>query len=589
MNPFRSKWLNLLVGVFCATSFVACSDDGGGDSPAAEVVIPEAYQTLTFETSGGEQSLVIQSNVDLTATPSETWLTVESVQSTSAKMRKFNVICEPSADGLASTAKITITATGYTGEVSVIRKGGSVLALVSDAEINATAEGGTFNIVVSANEKPTIKSSDWWVTSPEATEADGVYTFAAVVAQNLTTSARSATLTVSNTGGEVTVTVNQAAGSSSDDSDMPSDAKTLIGKIYAGINIGNTMECTSGEGAWSGYKVNSAYVAGLKAAGFNAVRIPCAWHSYIKSGSTTYEIDATWMARVKEVVDYCISNGMYVVLNSHWDTGWLEDNIFASAQEKNIVAEQKAIWTQIATAFKDYDEHLIFSGCNEPGMNETSSGGKSWASDASAITRLVEYGQTFIDAVRATGGRNALRCLVFQGLGTDIANTYTYMKTYPTDVAKDRLIAEVHYYEPYQWALMENDASWGKVFYYWGKDNHKSGSNHNPTWGEESWVSEQFGKMKTQFVDNGIPVIIGEFSSRIQSTGCDSSEAIDQELHQKSRAYFNEVVTREAKNNGCAPFYWETGTEINRNTGAVITQYAIDGLMKGAEEGTYPW
>ena len=201
----------------------------------------------------------------------------------------------------------------------------------------------------------------------------------------------------------------------------------------------------------------------------------------------------------------------------------------------------------------------------------------------------MEYEQTFIDAVRATGGRNALRCLVFQGLGTDIANTYTYMKTYPTDVAKDRLIAEVHYYEPYQWALMENDASWGKVFYYWGKDNHKSGSNHNPTWGEESWVSEQFGKMKTQFVDNGIPVIIGEFSSRIQSTGCDSSEAIDQELHQKSRAYFNEVVTREAKNNGCAPFYWETGTEINRNTGAVITQYAIDGLMKGAEEGTYPW
>ena len=581
----KIKWLS---AALCAMAFAACSDDSGNDTPAVDIVIPEAYQTLTFETSGGEQPLIIQSGVDLTATPSESWLSVESVSSTSTKMRKFNVTCQPSTDGIAATAKIVLSATGYTGEVSVIRKGGEVLALVSDAEISAEATGGTFNIQVSANAKPSFSAADWWVSAQEPTEENGVYTFAAVVASNLTTAERNTTVTISNEGGSVSVAIKQAAGTGSSSSDMPSDAKTLISKIYAGINIGNTMECPSGEGAWSGYKVNAKYIAGLKAAGFNAVRIPCAWHSYIKSGSTTYEIDATWMARVKEVVDYCISYDMYVVLNSHWDTGWLEDNIFDSSKEKSIVAEQKALWTQIAKAFKDYDEHLIFSGSNEPGMNETSGAASKWA-DATAVARLVEYEQTFIDAVRATGGNNALRCLVFQGLGTDISSTNTYMTTYPTDAVENRLIAEVHFYEPYQWALMEEDASWGNVFYYWGKSNHKSGSNHNPTWGEEDHVTTQFDKVKSQFVDNGIPVIIGEYSSRIQNVGCDSNEAIDLDLHKKSRAYYNEVVTREAKNRGCATFYWETGTEINRETGAVITQYAIDGIMAGAEDGKYPF
>ena len=567
-------------------AMAGCGDDGGGSTPAADVVIPDAYTSLTFAAAGGEQNIIVKSQMDLNASSDVDWLDVQSVQSTSKAMRKFTVTCQASADGMERKAVITLAASGFEGKVGVTQLSGAVISLASDSVISVGPNSQEVSIVVNANAEPSFSSSASWLTKQSLAQADGKYTIVVSVARNLVAEARTGSVVLANDGGSVTVGIEQAAGVDDGDA-MQSSATELISKIKVGINIGNTMECPSGEGAWSGSKVTPAYVAGLKALGFNAVRIPCAWHSYI-SDTKTYAIKESWMSRVKEVVDYCLGNDMYVVLNSHWDTGWLEDNIFNTAKQTAIIAEQKAIWTQVANAFKDYDEHLIFAGCNEPGMNETSSGGKKW--DADAVARLVKYEQTFIDAVRATGGNNAKRCLVFQGLGTDIASTAESMSDIPTDPA-GRLIAEIHYYEPYQWALMEQDAGWGKVFWYWGEDNHKSGSDHNPDWGEEQWAKDQFAKMKKKFVDNGIPVIVGEFSSRIQTaaTRDDKTEEFDEELHKKSRAYYNEVIVREAKNSGCAPFYWETGGEINRTDGTAKNQYAIDGLMRGAEDGQYPF
>ncbi|MCD8207882.1 MAG: glycoside hydrolase family 5 protein, partial [Bacteroidales bacterium] len=137
--------------------------------------------------------------------------------------------------------------------------------------------------------------------------------------------------------------------------------------------------------------------------------------------------------------------------------------------------------------------------------------------------------------------------------------------------------------DPYQFTLMEGDASWGNEFWYWGSSNYVSGSSHNATWGEVDYILEQFGKMKTGFVDKGYPVIIGEYCA-IKRTNVDN-----QEKHNSSRADYNEAVTRYAKEYGCAPFYWETGTDINRTTGAVKEDYAIEGIMKGASEGKYPF
>ena len=166
----------------------------------------------------------------------------------------------------------------------------------------------------------------------------------------------------------------------------------------------------------------------------------------------------------------------------------------------------------------------------------------------------------------------------------------------PVDVVPDRLMVEVHFYDPYQFTMMNHDENWGKVFLYWGKDNHVAGSIHNATAYEEDYVKEQFQKMKAAYVDKGIPVIVGEYSAmkrtktdKIDGTSGLAYSDIDEEMHNKSRAYWNEVVTREAKNHGCVPFYWETGGDMERISGKAKEAYAIDGVMKGAKEGKYPY
>lgn len=476
----------------------------------------------------------------------------------------------------------------------------SGLQLLDEATtLTIDPEGGSQSVILKL---PTLTttvtattSADWLTAAKGLSPASGQQKWTVSAPKNETGEERTATVDFLASGYDspLTVTFIQPRLLSVDEQ-MPSNAKALIAKIHAGINIGNTLEVPdpddeTAETKWGNPRVNVEYIAGLKALGFNAVRIPCAMHSH-QTDAESHIISEAWIKRIKEVVGYCIDNDMYVVLNSHWDTGWLEDNIFNPAKKKSILAEQTAIWTQVAEAFRSYDEHLIFAGANEPGMNETSSQGQSWEKDPSALARLVEYEQAFIDAVRATGGNNTKRCLVFQGLGTDISHTAKYMGNIPTDTANHdgRLIAEVHFYEPYPWALMTEDASWGNTFFYWGEGNHKDGSAHNPTWGEESHVKSQMASIKSKFVDAGIPVIIGEYSSRILSKSTDD-EKLDLDLHQKSRAYYNQVVTREAKNNGCAPFYWETGQEINRQTGEAKNQFAIDGIMAGADEGKYPF
>jgi aryl-phospho-beta-D-glucosidase BglC (GH1 family) len=193
----------------------------------------------------------------------------------------------------------------------------------------------------------------------------------------------------------------------------------------------------------------------VKAAGFNTVRLPCAWDSYLENRSTA-KIRASWLARVKEVIDYCYKNNMYVILNIHWDGGWLENNVTTAKQAENN-AKQKAIWQQIAMHLREYDDHLLFAGTNEPNVD-----------NAAQMTVLYSYLQTFIDAVRQTGGRNAYRTLVVQGPSTDIAKTNQLMTRMPNDDVPNRLMAEVHYYTPWNFCGMDKDETWGKMFYYWG-------------------------------------------------------------------------------------------------------------------------
>lgn len=356
--------------------------------------------------------------------------------------------------------------------------------------------------------------------------------------------------------------------------DLPT-AQQLAASMTIGWNLGNTMEPPSGEGTWAP-AAHQQLIDSVKAAGFNTVRLPVAWDSH--ANQTTLVIDAAWMARVKEVVDYCINRDLYVILNIHWDGGWLEKNVNTGSQSA-VNNKQQNYWTQIANFFKDYDEHLIFAGTNEPDV-----------ADATGMAVLLSYHQTFINAVRATGGRNGSRVLIVQGPSTDIEKTNNLMNTMPTDQIANRLMVEVHYYSPSQFAILGQDGaeSWAKMYYYWGQPNHNGADpTRNPTWGEENYLDSTFQLMKAKFVDKGIPVLLGEFSATMR-TGLTGTSL---DLHKASRLYYHRYVVNSAMQHGMIPVYWDNGHTENgqignlscalfdRNTGAFVDKESVQNMM----------
>ena len=352
---------------------------------------------------------------------------------------------------------------------------------------------------------------------------------------------------------------------------LPTAAQTAAA-MTIGWNLGNTLESPGGETAYGNPLTTQKLIDSVKAAGFNTIRLPCSWD--LHADQTTHVIDATWMARVKAVVDYCVKDKLYIILNIHYDGGWLEKNCTQAAQAA-VNVKQNSYWTQIANAFKSYDGHLLFASANEPDVV-----------DATQMAVLLSYHQTFINAVRATGGNNSSRVLIVQGPATDISKTTTLMTTMPTDKIASRLMIEVHYYTPYNFCGLEADANWGNMFYYWGKGNHSTTDlTRNPTFGEESDLDAYFLSMKTKFGDKGIPVLIGEYGAikRTSLTGAALA------LHIKSREYFYNYATKAAKCNGLVPVYWDNGSMgnngfaiINRTTSATFDKGALKALMTGA-------
>lgn len=187
--------------------------------------------------------------------------------------------------------------------------------------------------------------------------------------------------------------------------------------------------------------------------------------------------------------------------------------------------------------------------------------------------------------MRSTGGRNAYRTLVVQGPKTDIDTTYNLMNTMPSDTVQRRMMAEVHYYTPYQFTLMDADQSWGNQFFYWGGAYHSTTDTaHNATWGEEADLNAYYGKMKTKFVNQGIPVVIGEFGA-MRRSGLTGSNL---QLHLNSRAYFLNYASRQAVANGMMPFYWDNGATgnngwaiFNRWNNTVVDQQSLSALIRG--------
>lgn len=381
-------------------------------------------------------------------------------------------------------------------------------------------------------------------------------------------------------------------------------APELAHYMAPGWNLGNTMEAgnnatnftndagVSSETSWQSTKTSQAIIDLVKQQGFKSVRIPCSWVMGHITDANNMTIDPAWIARVKEIVDYCINDNMYVVLNDHWDGGWLEHDGFTTGADVAAKKEQlRKLWTNIANAFKDYDERLIFAGLNEPGVGGASPQASGTPLGVSDMTnRLIEYEQVFINAVRATGGNNAKRVLVVQGPKTNATDTYKYFDaTKLTDTADKRIMIEFHHYDPYQFTQMTKDEDWGLIYYYWyGHAPRRANNKRVAPQSLATQIHTSFNNLKTKYVDKGYPVIMGEYGSNHRNIGTDGIQS----NHDESLQYWYNFSTEYAYEAGIIPFVWDTNnltrpnmTAIDRGNMKVNDSFIINGIKEGANAG----
>lgn len=353
----------------------------------------------------------------------------------------------------------------------------------------------------------------------------------------------------------------------------------IVSAMGAGWNLGNSMEASSNgtpnETAWGNPTVTKALITSVKNAGFKTIRIPVSYLNYIGS-APNYTIDATWLSRVKEVVDYAYSQGLYVIINMHGDGyntvsgSWLLCN---GSDQTAIKAKYAKAWTQIANTFKGYDEHLIFESMNEEFDGTYTTPNTTYYSNINA------YNQLFVDTVRKTGGNNASRWLMIPGWNTDINyTTGNYGFSIPTDnnrssavpSSEKRIMISVHYYTPWDFCGEEST-----TITQWGASS--ADSSKKSTWGQEDYLYSQFYKLSSSFTSKGYPVVVGEFGS------IDKSNA-------SYRAAFAYAVADASQQYGCVPVVWDNGVNgtygfglFNRSSGAVTQQSIIDSILSGLQ------
>ena len=318
------------------------------------------------------------------------------------------------------------------------------------------------------------------------------------------------------------------------------------GKINEHVEAGEKVD----ETLWGNPKATKELFTSLKKNGVNAVRIPVTWRDHMDSNGN---IDREWMDRVQQVVDYAYSQGMYVIINVHHDGGgdpkcgaWI---IEESQKDYNtFLKKYKNVWKQIAERFKNYSDYLIFESMNEVGFDTLYNKNK-----ADAYNLINKINQDFVDIIRATGGNNAKRHLLIAGYYTDIERTCDSLYKMPDDKA-GRCILSVHYYTPWDFCTCDIKHTWG-------------------TKSEVRQMETLIGKMKKNFVDKGIPVIIGEYAA----SGSDLSSCI----------FFIEKLNKLCSDYGIATFIWDSGRQVNRKTYKWRTPQYLEALKRATSGKDY--
>lgn len=365
-----------------------------------------------------------------------------------------------------------------------------------------------------------------------------------------------------------------AASKAADEKLTGKTAMEITQMMGKGWNLGNTFDATGGnqndvysqEISWGNPKVTKELIDGVKSAGFTTIRIPVTWNNYIDK-SNGYQIDEAFLNRVNEIVDYAFENDLFVILNAHHEE-WVNDkNIHENYEE--IGKELNAVWSQLADHFAEYDQHLIFEGMNEP---RAVGKGYEWTGNQACYDAVNYLDQVFVDCIRNNGkGYNAERALMIPGYAASSSPAVLNSIQIPQYNGKDaeNVIISVHCYSPYNFCLTDDQESF------------------NPNNSQDTAdITSLIGNLKNLFLNNGIPVVMGE---------CGATNTRDNVEARKAWFTFIGDITRE---NGIPAVVWDNGAKGNsggechnyfvRETGEIAYPELLNAFIYGDLEAKKP-
>lgn len=328
--------------------------------------------------------------------------------------------------------------------------------------------------------------------------------------------------------------IGTGAGAAAADTSAPGDsAMDTVAAMQPSWDLGNTLDAIPDETSWGNPLVAKSVFDTIRSEGFRSVRIPVTWDSH-QSAAAPYTIDPAFMSRTRQLVDWALSDGLYVEIDLHHDSWeWIAN---MATDHDNVLARFDATWTQIAAEFRDESRRLLFESVNEPQFYN--------ATDAQKTQFMSELNTSFFDVVRQSGGRNATRLLVLPTLGAtpdqtlmdDLAGTMAALHD-------QNLVATVHYYS--FWPFSVNIAGF---------------TTFNATVQQD--MIDTFARMYDTFVAKGIPVYLGEYGLLNYPDYTNPNNVVEPG---EALKYF-EMLGYEARINHVTTALWDPGTYLNRNT-----------------------
>lgn len=554
-------------------------DDPSSQLPLSIADTGVAHDGITVGKDATSTYFNVVSGEDVKVTSDATWCKAQAGERTPVNsVTRITLDIEANASNDTRFATVTVSTSGESVKVKVNQGESAGLVVKSVEGIPVAASGGKVKITVTSTGVPVVRSSVSWITTGES-RAMTDRTVELSVAANPTSAERRSTVKVELDGLSEEILVTQNAGEEQKGGIGGATPVEIARSMGMGWNLGNQMDAhnngIANETCWGNPKATPELFVKLKEAGISTVRIPVTWLGKV-GDAPAYTIDAAWLDRVAQLVDYAEQAGLNAIVNIHHDGAnsayWLNIKRASTDEAYNasVTSQIKAMWAQVAEKFKSKGSFLMFES-----FNEIHDGGWGWGDNrkdgGKQYRTLSGWNQAMVDAVRATGGQNATRWIGVPSYTTNADLSYEKDFTLPSDPA-GRIMLAIHFYDPYTYTLEAQKSEWGHT----GKDV-VSGDT-----GEKN-VTSQLSQIKTHWIDKGIPVYFGEM-------GCVHRSAARAEAF---RLYYLEYVTKACHDYGIAPIYWDNGSKgagrecsglFDRSTGAFVNNGAdvVAVMVKGA-------